>query len=181
MYAPTHCRYWALCYMCPYHHIHSGNGSCKVDIWSVLQEFHYVKFQVLMAASMKVITLWDIALCSLGVDQRMEATCTSETSVNFNMTTWCYIPEDSKLQFFRKLLVHMKPRHLSSVPPVCDWTCSVQFFCIETTIFTWNQFEFLHCVIFDSSVCLGSIHKLEAFYWTSLFRLLYIISIHLHI
>jgi hypothetical protein len=27
----------------------------------------------------------------------MEAVCTSEKSVNFNVTTWCYIPEDSKL------------------------------------------------------------------------------------
>jgi hypothetical protein len=27
----------------------------------------------------------------------MEAICTSETSVNFNVTTRCYIPEDSKL------------------------------------------------------------------------------------
>jgi hypothetical protein len=27
----------------------------------------------------------------------MEAVRTSETSVNFNVTTWCYIPEDSKL------------------------------------------------------------------------------------
>jgi hypothetical protein len=28
----------------------------------------------------------------------MVAIHTSETSVNFNMTTWCYIPEDSKLE-----------------------------------------------------------------------------------
>jgi hypothetical protein len=28
----------------------------------------------------------------------MEAVRTSETSVNFNVTTWRYIPEDSKLQ-----------------------------------------------------------------------------------
>jgi hypothetical protein len=27
----------------------------------------------------------------------MEAVHTSEMSVNFNVTTWCYIPEDSKL------------------------------------------------------------------------------------
>jgi hypothetical protein len=26
----------------------------------------------------------------------MEAVCTSETSVHFNVTTWYYIPEDSK-------------------------------------------------------------------------------------
>jgi hypothetical protein len=28
----------------------------------------------------------------------MEAVCTSETLFNFNITTQCYIPEDSKLQ-----------------------------------------------------------------------------------
>jgi hypothetical protein len=28
----------------------------------------------------------------------MEAVCTSETLVNINLTTWRYIPEDSKLQ-----------------------------------------------------------------------------------
>jgi hypothetical protein len=27
----------------------------------------------------------------------MKAICTSEISVNFKVTTWCYIPEDSKL------------------------------------------------------------------------------------
>jgi hypothetical protein len=31
------------------------------------------------------------------ITQMMEAVHTSETSVNFNVTTWCYIPEDSKL------------------------------------------------------------------------------------
>jgi hypothetical protein len=33
-----------------------------------------------------------------GMSALMEAVCTSETSINFNVTTWCYIPEDSKLQ-----------------------------------------------------------------------------------
>jgi hypothetical protein len=32
----------------------------------------------------------------------MEAVHTSETSVNFNVTTWCYIPEDSKLHTRRR-------------------------------------------------------------------------------
>jgi hypothetical protein len=31
------------------------------------------------------------------------AVCTSETSVNFNVTTRCYIPEDSKLQTSKRL------------------------------------------------------------------------------
>jgi hypothetical protein len=34
----------------------------------------------------------------------MEAVCTSETSVNFNVTTRLYIPKDSKLQF----KIHLK-------------------------------------------------------------------------
>jgi hypothetical protein len=28
----------------------------------------------------------------------MEAVCTSETTVNFNVTIWHYVPEDLKLQ-----------------------------------------------------------------------------------
>jgi hypothetical protein len=32
----------------------------------------------------------------------MEAVGTSETSVNFNVTTWRYIPEDSKLHTRRR-------------------------------------------------------------------------------
>jgi hypothetical protein len=47
-----------------------------------------------------MIALWDIASCSLvEVDRHfrralmMEAVRTSETSVYFNKTTWCYIPE----------------------------------------------------------------------------------------
>jgi hypothetical protein len=35
-----------------------------------------------------------------GGELMMEAVRTSETSVNFNMITWCYIPEDSKLAFW---------------------------------------------------------------------------------
>jgi hypothetical protein len=31
---------------------------------------YYVRFYVLTAASMKLGTFWDIALCSLGVDRR---------------------------------------------------------------------------------------------------------------
>jgi hypothetical protein len=31
----------------------------------------------------------------------MEAVCTSETLVNFNVTTWRYIPENSKLRRWR--------------------------------------------------------------------------------
>jgi hypothetical protein len=61
---------------------------------------------------MKFRVFWDVASCSqVQVDQRfrgayclhhqamMEAVCTSEMLVNFNMTTRCNIPEDSKLDF----------------------------------------------------------------------------------
>jgi hypothetical protein len=62
-----------------------------------------MRFQVLTAASMKFRVFWDVAPCSpVKVDRRfialmMEAVRTSETSVNFNVTTLHYIPEDSKL------------------------------------------------------------------------------------
>jgi hypothetical protein len=67
-----------------------------------------------MVASMKFRVFWDVEQCShVEVDrhfrdvyclqhqgneaQMMEGVCTSETSVNFNVTTWRYIPEYSKL------------------------------------------------------------------------------------
>jgi hypothetical protein len=51
----------------------------------------YVRFQVLTAANMKFRAAWDVTLI-------MEAVRTSETSVNCNVTTRRYIPEDSKLR-----------------------------------------------------------------------------------
>jgi hypothetical protein len=68
---------------------------------------------------MKFGVFWDVAPCSHAeVDQRfrgayclhhqddealmMESVRTSETSVNFNMTTRRYIPEDSKLHTRRR-------------------------------------------------------------------------------
>jgi hypothetical protein len=41
---------------------------------------------------------WDVQPCPIIIALRMEAVYTSETSANFNVTTWRYIPEDSKLQ-----------------------------------------------------------------------------------
>jgi hypothetical protein len=66
-----------------------------------------VRFQVLTAASMKFRVFWDVAPCShVEVDRRlrrfitlmMGTVRTSETLVNLNVTTRCYIPEDSTLQ-----------------------------------------------------------------------------------
>jgi hypothetical protein len=45
-----------------------------------------VRFQVLTAASIKFRVFWSVALM-------METAHTSETSVNFNVTTRLYIPE----------------------------------------------------------------------------------------
>jgi hypothetical protein len=75
-----------------------------------------VRFQVLTAASMEFRFSWDVALCThFEVDRHfrgayclchqvdsiialmMKAVHTSETSVNFNVTTRRYILEDSKL------------------------------------------------------------------------------------
>jgi hypothetical protein len=62
-----------------------------------------------MAVSMKFRVFWDVVLCNhIEVEVHiasiirvitlvMEAVRTSETLVHFNMTTWHYIPEDSKL------------------------------------------------------------------------------------
>jgi hypothetical protein len=84
--------------------------------WSgpAFNKIYIVRFQVLTAASMKFRLFWDVAPCShvkltdvsavLTADITramalfMEAVRASETSVNFNVTTQRYIPEDSKLQ-----------------------------------------------------------------------------------
>jgi hypothetical protein len=70
---------------------------------------HLVRFQVLTAASMKFRVFWDVGrvvtlkltdVSEVSTDfiaLMMEAIRISETSVNFNVTTWHYIPGDSKL------------------------------------------------------------------------------------
>jgi hypothetical protein len=61
-----------------------------------------VRFWVLTASNMKITTFWDIETCSLveGRSWMMEAVRTSETSVCFNDTTLCYIPEGFCLQIW---------------------------------------------------------------------------------
>jgi hypothetical protein len=57
-----------------------------------------------MAANMKFRVFWDVLPCSqVDVDRQLitlmkEAVCTSGTSVSIYLTTWQYIPEDTKLQ-----------------------------------------------------------------------------------
>jgi hypothetical protein len=69
----------------------------------VTKEMNAIRFQLLTAASMKFRVFWDVAPCShdevasIIIAMMMEAVRTSEMSVNFNMTTWRYIPEDSQL------------------------------------------------------------------------------------
>jgi hypothetical protein len=62
---------------------------------------NYVRFQVLMAASIKFGVFWDVVPCTdyirAFIALMMEAVCTSDTSVHF-VTTRRYIPEDSKFQ-----------------------------------------------------------------------------------
>jgi hypothetical protein len=45
----------------------------------------------------------------------MEAVRTSETSVNFNVTTWRYIPEDSKLHTHRRFNLKSHMTRISSL------------------------------------------------------------------
>jgi hypothetical protein len=58
-----------------------------------------VRLQILTAVSMKFTVFWDVAPCShVEVDRFRGAYCLHhqgpETSVNFNITTQRYIPED---------------------------------------------------------------------------------------
>jgi hypothetical protein len=50
--------------------------------------------QVLTETSMKFRVFWFVAPCSHVEVSSIEAVRTSETSVNFNVITWRYIPED---------------------------------------------------------------------------------------
>jgi hypothetical protein len=52
----------------------------------------------------------EVHTASIIIALMMVAVHTSETPVIFNLTTWCYIPEDSKLQN----LVHLQFEVLSN-------------------------------------------------------------------
>jgi hypothetical protein len=79
-----------------------------------------MKYQVLMAASMKMAVFWDVAPCSLVETDRhfilvMDAVRTSGTLVNFYETTRRIIPEDSHIQtniFFLKNSVDIQRFYL---------------------------------------------------------------------
>jgi hypothetical protein len=74
--------------------------------------FNLVRFQVLVATSMKMTAFCDKALCSLVqvhwhfggvyclIALLMEAVHTSEMSVYFYETAWCHIPEGSHFPFY---------------------------------------------------------------------------------
>jgi hypothetical protein len=64
-----------------------------------------------MAASMKFRVFWNVMSCSQDA-LKMVAVRTSETLVNINLTTWRYIPEDSKLQFMRCSTQKRKKKNL---------------------------------------------------------------------
>jgi hypothetical protein len=57
----------------------------------------------------------------------LEAVRTSETSVNFNVTTRRYIPEDSKLHTRRRK--NLKSHTINVLPQVAQWitNCDLRF------------------------------------------------------
>jgi hypothetical protein len=55
-----------------------------------------VRFQVLMAVSMKKTAFWDMVPCSL-VDVDHITVCTPKTAIYFYKTAWRHIPEGSHL------------------------------------------------------------------------------------
>jgi hypothetical protein len=58
----------------------------------------------------------------------MEAVHTSETSVNFNVTIWRYIPEDSKLHTLENLKYH-----------VTKWGCFITVPKNDFSAFYWMK------------------------------------------
>jgi hypothetical protein len=88
---------------------------------NLISETVYVKvgFEVLTAVVMKSSVFWDIILTlvsclAYSLSLKMEATCSPETSVDFQRTTRRYSPEDGTLQikygFSMKRLI-MDPCH----------------------------------------------------------------------
>jgi hypothetical protein len=61
-------------------------------LWDVAPSSHVEVNRSFREASASIIN-------AMGMARMMEAICTSEMYVNFNVTTRCYIPEDTKLQF----------------------------------------------------------------------------------
>jgi hypothetical protein len=55
-----------------------------------------LRVEVFTVVTMKNIVFWDVALCRSWVDLKMEAICSSETSVNRG-STQCHIPEENIL------------------------------------------------------------------------------------
>jgi hypothetical protein len=68
----------------------------KFNAWFVKKAMNVI-FQVLTVASMQMAVFWVVAPCRPIIALMMEATSTSETSVNFYQTTRCNNPEDSQL------------------------------------------------------------------------------------
>jgi hypothetical protein len=95
--------------------------------------FSYVVFEVLTAVVMKCSVLWYMTPCSpfstalfatcftlvssLAYSSilKMVATCYPEPSVDFQRTTWCYIPEDRPLAF-SYVLSNIQLTYNSSLP-----------------------------------------------------------------
>jgi hypothetical protein len=78
--------------------------------------FDILRFQVLTVLRMKVTdslliysTVWSQSRpMFLSGILMMEAVCTSQTSINFNETVWCYIPEGCHLHVSYKIQRKMK-------------------------------------------------------------------------
>jgi hypothetical protein len=52
----------------------------------------------------------------------MEAACTSEISVNIQLRTQQYIPEDSELHPYKVTVVHvLQPHDTASKVSICNW------------------------------------------------------------
>jgi hypothetical protein len=69
----------------------------------------HVRFQVLTATSMKFRVFWDVAPCShVDVNRRFRGS--TLTSINFNVTTRRYIPEDSinRVHILRNMISQIK-------------------------------------------------------------------------
>jgi hypothetical protein len=52
-------------------------------------------------------SIMPVSCLAYSLTLNVEATCSSETSVDFQQATWCYIPQDRTLHNHRCVLVHV--------------------------------------------------------------------------
>jgi hypothetical protein len=106
------------------------------------------------ACGKQVSPAFMLICCSAYSTLKTEAICSSETSVDFQQTTWCYIPEDSTLHNHRDLYIHSVIRNINRFAAI--FTYSLMMWHLNTGC--------IFCSLFDSLYCSKKIDKILQVY-----------------